>query len=110
MGQGPVVDSHGRLVQIGTKVRVLSLPSGVIEAVEKEEADRVLLMVGEVFEVDEIDKHGCAPGSLSGGTSAPKEAMHTAARFRRKTWRSSDLRRPLCPAPSGVADSGGTGG
>jgi hypothetical protein len=60
MGQPTVLDSHGQLVQLGTRVRVLSLPSGVIETVEKEEVDRVLSMVGEVFEVDEIDEHGCA--------------------------------------------------
>jgi hypothetical protein len=60
MGYSPVVDVHGRPVEVGTRVRVRSLPSGVIEKVEAEEVDRVLSMLGEVFEIDEIDEHGCA--------------------------------------------------
>ncbi len=62
-------------------MRVLSLPSGVIENVETEEVDRVLSMVGEVFEIDEIDEHGCA-WVTKYFTSEVRSRIRQAASFR----------------------------
>ena len=47
-------------MRVGTKVKVLALPSGVAERLEPDEAPHVRSMVGEVFEVDDIDEHGFA--------------------------------------------------
>ena len=55
-----VSDRNGKPVRVGTRVRVLSIPVGVTERLEPEEVPRVLSMVGEEFEVDEIDEYGCA--------------------------------------------------
>lgn len=60
VGPKTVVDLRGSEVSVGTRVRVLSLPSGVIEKIEKGEVDRVLSMVGDLLEVEEIDEYGCA--------------------------------------------------
>lgn len=60
MTSDAVFDTYGKPVTVGTRVRVLSLPAGVIDMVDAEEVDRVKSMVGEVLEVEEIDEYGCA--------------------------------------------------
>jgi hypothetical protein len=60
MGKKAIVDRNGQPVRVGTRVRVVSLPTGVIDAVEGSEVERLSSMVGEVFEVGEVDEYGSA--------------------------------------------------
>jgi hypothetical protein len=50
-----VLDRHGRPVGVGSRVRVLSVPSSLMDSLPPEERERVASMVGEVFEVYEIE-------------------------------------------------------
>ncbi|RYF27334.1 MAG: hypothetical protein EOO23_08005, partial [Comamonadaceae bacterium] len=49
-----------RPVVVGTRVRVLSVPTSVLERVDLTERERVVSMVGETFEVYEVDSWGGA--------------------------------------------------
>jgi hypothetical protein len=51
-------DRNGNAVQIGVRVRVLSLSGKWMEDLPHDEKDRVLSMIGEVFEIEEIDEYG----------------------------------------------------
>ena len=51
-------DRNGNEVQVGTRVRLLSLSRGWVDDLPRDEKDRVLSMIGEVFEVEEIDEYG----------------------------------------------------
>lgn len=51
-------DTNGNIVQVGTRVRVLSLSGRWLEELPGDEKDDVLSMIGEVFEVEEIDEYG----------------------------------------------------
>lgn len=51
-------DKHGRPVVVGSRVRLLELSPSFLESLPKEEIEDVLSMIGEVFEVYEIDEHG----------------------------------------------------
>ena len=51
-------DRNGRVVRLGSRVRVLSLSGQWFEDLPEDERGDVLSMVGEVFEVTEIDKYG----------------------------------------------------
>lgn len=51
-------DKNGNLVEVGTRVRVLSLSGQWLHDLPLEEKDDVLSMIGEVFEVEEIDASG----------------------------------------------------
>ena len=50
-----VLDRLGRPVSVGTRVRVLSVPASLMESLPAEEQEQVASMVGEVFEVYEIE-------------------------------------------------------
>jgi hypothetical protein len=52
-----VLDHHGQPVTVGTRVRVLSVPASLMKSLPAEEREQVASMVGEVFEVYEIDAH-----------------------------------------------------
>jgi hypothetical protein len=52
------VDCHGHPVRVGTRVRLLSVSGNWFDQLPAEERDDVLSMVGEVFEVEEIDEYG----------------------------------------------------
>jgi hypothetical protein len=52
------VDRNGNLVRVGTLVRVLSLSGGWFESLPTDEKADVQSMIGEVFEVEEIDEYG----------------------------------------------------
>jgi hypothetical protein len=51
-------DRNGNAVQIGTRVRLLSLSRRWIDDLPHDEKHLVLSMIGEVFEIEEIDEYG----------------------------------------------------
>ncbi len=52
------VDCHGQPVTVGTRVRVLKIASWLERDLPSEEVSDLQSMVGEVFEVFEIDQYG----------------------------------------------------
>ena len=54
-----LLDKNGRVVTVGTRVRVLSIPA-LDPEMERSEVDRVNSMLGEEFEVYEVDAYGRA--------------------------------------------------
>ena len=54
----PTRDRTGNIVSVGTRVRLLSLSGQWLEELPAEEKQDVLSMIGEVFEVEEIDEYG----------------------------------------------------
>ncbi len=54
------VDKNGRIVAVGTRVRLSALSGQWLEDLPEDEKPAVSSMVGEVFEVEEIDQHGLA--------------------------------------------------
>ncbi len=55
--QGFVTDIDGDKVHLGDTVKVLAIDTSI--KLEKDEVEKVMSMVGEEFEVDEIDDYGC---------------------------------------------------
>ena len=53
-------DRHGKSVVVGSRVRVLGVSASLLQQVPSDEHDDLLSMVGEVFEVYEIDPYGAA--------------------------------------------------
>jgi hypothetical protein len=53
-----VIDKNGSLVTVGSKVRLLCLSGNWLDELPADEKDNVLSMIGEVFEVEEIDEYG----------------------------------------------------
>ena len=53
-----VTDIDGAKVRLGDSVRVLAIDASI--KLDEDEVEKVMSMVGEEFEVDEIDEHGCA--------------------------------------------------
>jgi hypothetical protein len=53
-----VTDIDGAKVRLGDTVKVLAIDTAI--KLEKDEVEKVMSMVGEEFEVDEIDEYGCA--------------------------------------------------
>jgi hypothetical protein len=54
----PPKDRTGRIVVVGARVRLLGLSGGWFDALPTEEKQNVLSMIGEVFEIEEIDEYG----------------------------------------------------
>ena len=54
----PPKDRNGSEVNLGTKVRLLSLSGQWIDELPAEEKPLVLSMIGEVFIIEEIDDYG----------------------------------------------------
>jgi hypothetical protein len=52
------IDCNGKLVALGSRVRILSLSGDWYEKLPTDERVSVDSMIGEVFAVDEIDKYG----------------------------------------------------
>jgi hypothetical protein len=50
-----VLDRHGQPVRVGTRVRVLSVPASLMNSLPADEQEQVASMVGDVFEVYEIE-------------------------------------------------------
>jgi hypothetical protein len=55
-----VVDRKGQPVTVGTGVRVLEIAAFLKRDLPAEAAHELATMVGEVFEIYEIDEHGAA--------------------------------------------------
>lgn len=53
-------DEHGNVVSVGTRVRLVSLAGQWLEGLPGDERPAVLSMIGETFEVEEIDEYGQA--------------------------------------------------
>jgi hypothetical protein len=53
-------DRNGHTVEVGARVRVVSVASSILDRLEASERERVLSMVGEIFDVYEIDEWGGA--------------------------------------------------
>jgi hypothetical protein len=54
------IDRNGHAVAVGTRVRVVGVASSVLDRLEAPERERVLSMVGESFDVYEVDEWGGA--------------------------------------------------
>jgi len=54
-----VLDKNGRAVSVGSRVRVLSIPP-LAPDLDEDERGRVTSMLGEEFEVYEVDAYGRA--------------------------------------------------
>jgi len=54
----PVKDINGNIVTEGAKVKLLSVPESLLSILPDEEVDELRTMVGDIFEVYEIDEHG----------------------------------------------------
>ena len=53
-------DSRGNEIRLGDFVRILSLDAQFLNSLPSEEVEDVRSMVGESFEVEEIDEYGSA--------------------------------------------------
>lgn len=51
-------DRNGRDVTVGARVRILALSRSFLDSLPEDEKDDVKSMIGEVFEVYEIDEYG----------------------------------------------------
>ena len=54
------LDKFGRPVSVGSRVRLLQLSQQFLQSLPPDEFEEVKSMIGEVFEVYEIDPYGCA--------------------------------------------------
>lgn len=52
------IDKNGQRVGVGTRVRLLSLSGKWFENMPDDEKHDVSSMIGEVFEIEQIDKYG----------------------------------------------------
>jgi hypothetical protein len=53
-------DKHGRTVVVGAQVPLLELSPRFLESLPADELEDVRSMIGEVFDVYEMDEYGCA--------------------------------------------------
>ena len=51
-------DRRGRLVNVGSRVRLISLSGEWFDSLPLDEKADVQSMIGEVFEIEEIDEYG----------------------------------------------------
>jgi hypothetical protein len=58
MSRAPPKDRNGRNVTVGSRVRVVSLSQSFLDSLPENERVDVESMIGEVFEVHEIDTYG----------------------------------------------------
>lgn len=54
----PPQDRSGKPIHVGARVRLLSLSGNWLEELPLNEKQDVLSMIGEVFEVEEVDEYG----------------------------------------------------
>lgn len=52
------LDRNGAVVRVGSRVRVLGLSGEWFDQLPQEESERVASMIGEVFQIEEIDEYG----------------------------------------------------
>jgi hypothetical protein len=58
VSRGLPKDRNGRNVTVGSRVRVVSLAQTFLDSLPENERDELESMIGEVFEVHEIDRYG----------------------------------------------------
>jgi hypothetical protein len=51
-------DRNGDFVSVGDRVRLLSLSGRWLDELPADERSDVLSMIGEIYEIEEIDEHG----------------------------------------------------
>lgn len=51
-------DKFGRIVRVGARVRLIGLSGQWLDDLPSDEKPNVLSMVGDIFEVEEIDEYG----------------------------------------------------
>jgi hypothetical protein len=68
------VDKHGRVVTVGARVRLLLVSETLLRDLPKEEVDDLRSMIGEIFEVTEIDQYG--KPWIGNGWSSPAEGQY----------------------------------
>ena len=51
-------DRNGQIVRVGARVRLVGLSGKWLDELPDEEKNDVLSMIGEAFDVEEIDEHG----------------------------------------------------
>ena len=54
----PPKDRNGNSVSVGDRVRLLSLSGRWLDELPADERDDVLSMIGEIYEIEEIDEYG----------------------------------------------------
>lgn len=54
----PPRDKHGNAVRVGARVRLLGLSGRWLDELPQDEKLDVMSMVGEIFEIEEIDEFG----------------------------------------------------
>ena len=54
----PPVDRNGKLVELGSRVRLVTLSGAWLDELPDDEKPEVLSMIGEIFDVEEIDEYG----------------------------------------------------
>jgi hypothetical protein len=67
-------DKHGRPVTVGARVRLLELSPRFFESLPAEEVEDIRSMIGEVFEVKEVDQYGCV--WIEKGWHFPEEGQY----------------------------------
>ena len=73
------LDASGKIVRAGVKVRVISIDPGLIATLEPEEKPRVLSMIGEVLEVEEVTDSGYAMVEKGWRIGPDRLTFHTVA-------------------------------
>jgi len=53
-------DKFGHAVEVGSQVRLVELPGLFLESLATDELEEINSMIGQVFEVCDIDDKGCA--------------------------------------------------
>ena len=56
--QNQAKDKNGNVIRVGARVRLLSLSGNWLDELPPDERPDVLSMIGETFEVEEIDEYG----------------------------------------------------
>lgn len=60
MTEHTVADRNGKTVKVGDQVRLVAVQPGVLDSLRADERADVASMIGETFEVEEIDDYGSA--------------------------------------------------
>jgi len=71
-----VLDRFGKNVSIGSRVRVVAIPPDALHDRDADEQVRICSMLGEVFEVEEIDVLGNACGQKWWHVSPTRSFTH----------------------------------
>lgn len=89
----PPRDKTGKLVHVGSRVRLLSLSGNWLEELPHEEKQDALSMIGEIFEVEEIDEYGHPWVQKSWPMKLRESATHIQSLSDRTKWSWSMKKR-----------------